>query len=59
MPGYHDVYVLAKDRTAAVASRFLECFVPNREQSADNYLFPQYSDQPVVVIESASEAILH
>lgn len=59
MPGFHDVYVLARERTAAVAVDFLKAFTPNHEQSAENYVFPQYSNQPVVVIDAASDAIMH
>jgi hypothetical protein len=59
MPGYFDVYVMARERTAGVAMRFLEMFVPMREQSAVDYEFPQYSEKPTTVIQTASEAIQH
>ena len=39
--------------------RFLDSFVPKREQSAVDYEFPQYSEQPTSVFESASAAIQH
>jgi hypothetical protein len=57
MPGYYDVYVMARERAAGVAVRFLDTFLPEREQSAEDYEFPQYSEQPTTVIEAASEAI--
>ena len=59
MPGYFDVYVMAWERTTGVANRFLDKFVPKREQSAVDYEFPQHSEQPTTVIQSASEAIRH
>jgi hypothetical protein len=59
MPGYYDVYVISRERTAEVALRFLDTFVPEREQSAVDYEFPQYSEQPNTVFQSASEAIHH
>ncbi len=59
MPPYADVYVLSPGRSAAVAERFLDMFVPQREQSAAEYEFPQYADKPVVTVKSASEAIQH
>ncbi len=57
MPGYHDVYVLARERSAAVATRFLAEFAPNGQASANEYQFPEYSDRPTVVFSTAAEAI--
>ena len=57
VPGFHDVYVLARDRTAATAQRFLSAFAPHREQSAVDYCFPQYSERPSTILTSADDAI--
>lgn len=40
-----------------MAERFLDTFVPQREQAAVEYEFPQYADKPQVVVKSAREAI--
>lgn len=58
MPGgYYDVYVLARERSAAVASRFLAAFAPQGTASASEYEFPEYSKRPDVVFSTAMEAI--
>src|SRR5436309_12543617 len=57
MPPYSDVHVLALERSAVVAERFLDTFSADREQSAADYVFPQYAEQPSVVLMSAAEAI--
>ena len=57
MPPYSDVYVLSRERSAAAADQFLNMFAPDREHSAEDYVFPQYADQPVAVVKSAMEAI--
>jgi hypothetical protein len=57
MPGYFDIYVLAPDRSATTASRFLLEFAPRRQQSAAEYEFPQFSDRPTTVLLTAQEAI--
>lgn len=55
--GYHDVYVLARERSEAVANRFLGAFAPQSVVAADEYEFPEYSETPVVVFSTAAEAI--
>lgn len=57
MPPYFDVYVLARQRSGAVANHFLDTFVQHREQSAGDYGLPQYETEPAIVLESAAEAI--
>jgi len=57
MPPYFDLYVLARERSAAVANHFLDAFVPDRDQSAADYGFPKYASQLEVVLKSAAEAI--
>lgn len=58
MPGgYYDVYVSARERSVAEAVRFLAAFAPSGEQSASEYTFPEYSEQPTAVFGTAAEAI--
>ena len=46
MPGYADIYVLAKDRSVQSVEQFLDTFLPKRAHSAMEYELPQYSDTP-------------
>ncbi len=46
MPPYSDAYLLVSDRSATAIARFLDHFVPNREEVADGYEVPQYADAP-------------
>jgi hypothetical protein len=57
VPPYSDVYVLSPSRSASVAERFLDTFALRREQSAEAYEFPEYSERPLVIVTSAREAI--
>lgn len=57
MPPYFDIYVLSQHRSATAAAAFLEEFAPNREQSALDYPFPEFAEQPSVVFGTAPEAI--
>jgi hypothetical protein len=41
-----DIYVIKKTRSKKLADQFLNHFLPNREQSAKDYLIPEYSDKP-------------
>ncbi|QHS63890.1 hypothetical protein [Chitinophaga agri] len=40
MPQYIDAYFLVPSRSPSVVHRFLDRFLPQREQSSENYLFP-------------------
>ncbi len=42
-----DIYVLSGDRSKATVIRFLDRFLPERKEMADEYGVPQYSDPPV------------
>jgi len=42
MPQYADIYIVVKTRSKEKAIEFLDHFLPNREESADEYEFPQY-----------------
>jgi hypothetical protein len=57
VPPYHDIYVLARERSAAEAEQFLEAFAPNRVQSAAEYTFPERAGKPGPVFTAALEAI--
>ena len=46
MPEYADIYVLAKDRSIRSVELFLDQFLPDRENAADEYELPQYADEP-------------
>ena len=54
---YADCYVLSNNRTAGFIYEFLDKFLPEREESADEYLVPMYSDNPERVYNKASELI--
>ena len=59
MPEYADVYAIAGDRTERTITQFLDCFLPSRVESADEYEIPQYSDSPTNVYTKATDLILH
>lgn len=46
MPEFADIYVLARNRTVQSAQEFLDEFLPERENAADEYELPQYAGQP-------------
>ena len=50
-----DIYVLVDDRSIDRVRAFLDRFLPNREEMADEYEVPQYSDEPKVMFKAASE----
>jgi len=52
-----DLYVLAPERSVAVINRFLDHFLPHRVESAENYVVPEYSDNPSIVFARADEVI--
>jgi hypothetical protein len=59
MPEYADVYAIGEDRTERVITQFLDCFLPSRVESADEYEIPQYSESPTIVYTKASDLIRH
>jgi len=46
MPEYSDIYVISDKRDKNTIDLFLEHFLPKREESADEYEVPQYSENP-------------
>ena len=55
--GFYDVYVLSPKRSAEMIDRFLGRFAPVREESADEYCVPRFSDTPEHLFRRASELI--
>ena len=50
-----DIYVIKKTRSKKLANDFLNHFLPNRTESADEYLIPEYSDNPTHEFDNAEE----
>ncbi len=50
---YADIYVIKKTRSKKDVIDFLNHFMPERKESTNEYLIPQYSDQPKTVFTSA------
>lgn len=57
MPEYADIYALASKRSGQAITEFLDHFLPERVESADEYEIPQYSDAPTTVFTKASNLI--
>ncbi len=54
---YADCYVLSEKRTSAFIHSFLDTFLQNRQESANEYEIPQYADKPEIVFKTAVELI--
>ena len=50
--GYADCYVLTDKRTTDWINKFLDKFVPNRKQTAEEFEVPQYSDNPIITFDN-------
>jgi hypothetical protein len=50
-----DIYVIKQTRSKKLADDFLSHFLPNRTESADEYLIPEYSDNPIHEFDNADE----
>ncbi|MDB5348119.1 MAG: hypothetical protein JWP89_6496 [Schlesneria sp.] len=59
MPEYADVYAIGGERAERAITGFLDCFLPSRAESADEYEIPQYSNSPTIVYRKASDLIRH
>ena len=57
MPEYADIYVLSEARNRAAIDAFLDAFVVEREEAADEYEVPQYSDSPKCVFQRAGDLV--
>lgn len=54
---FADCYVLTDKRTTEFIQSFLDKFVPNRHESADEYEILQYSDKPTIIFNTANELV--
>lgn len=59
MPEYSDIYIITGKRDRATVEKFLQHFLPQREESADEYTVPQYSDNPEIIFNKAYELVEH
>ncbi len=50
-----DIYVIQKFRSKVKAIEFLNHFLPLRTESTDEYLIPQYSDNPIKEFNNAND----
>jgi hypothetical protein len=51
------IYAICSQRTKKCADTFLNSFVPNRVPLAEEYEFPQYADDPIVIYSAAGDLI--
>ena len=54
---FADCYVLTDSRTKEFINAFLDKFLPDRQESADEYEIPQYSNNPTVISKTADKLI--
>lgn len=57
MPSYSDIYVISEKRDRKTIEEFLNQFLPARDETADEYEFPQYSDNPEIIFSTVEEAL--
>lgn len=57
MPSYSDIYVISDKRDRKSVDEFLNEFLPCREEAADEYEFPQYSEGAEIVFCTADDAL--
>lgn len=50
-----DIYLIQKSRSKSMGVDFLNAFLPFREESADEYLIPKYSDNPIAEFDNAED----
>lgn len=53
MSGFADIYVIKKTRSKKCGIEFLNYFLPKREETTDEYLFPQYADEAETEFQNA------
>ncbi|MCT8985946.1 hypothetical protein [Shewanella phaeophyticola] len=58
MPSYSDIYVISEKRDQKTVEEFLNEFLPERDETADEYEFPQYSESSDVIFSTAKEALV-
>ena len=54
---FADCYVLTDKRIESFIEEFLDHFVPERRETADEYEVPQYADNPIENFRTAKEAV--
>jgi hypothetical protein len=54
-----DIYIIKESRSKKMGVDFLNYFLPLREESADEYLIPQYSDNPVYEFDNANDLMAY
>lgn len=52
-----EIYVLCKERTKRLVSKFLDELLPSREEMAEDYPYPEYSDEPECVYDASDELV--
>lgn len=52
---YADIYVIKKNRSMQLVLDFLDHFLPDRKEGADEYYIPEYADEPDLQFEKAEE----
>ena len=59
MGQFADIYVAVKTRSKQQGINFLNHFLPNRVESADEYEFPQYSSNSEIEFDSVNDLMNH
>lgn len=59
MPEYADIYCRQTSRDESFIHECLDFFLPERLESANEYEFPQYAEEPDVIFTSAEKAIAY
>ncbi len=49
-----DIYVIVKTRSKKLSIDFLNHFLPDRKETSDEYLIPQFSDSPISEFNNAN-----
>jgi hypothetical protein len=57
--GLYDIYVLSPKRSTVEIARFLDRFLPDREETADEYVIPQFSDTPEIEFRDAETLLTY
>ena len=57
MPSYSDIYVISEKRNRRIIDSFLNEFLSLREESADEYEFPQYAESPDIIYHKADKVL--
>jgi hypothetical protein len=58
MPQYIDQYFLVDNRSPASVKRFLQFYLPNHVEAAEDYLIPACSSDPEMLVNNADDVLL-